>query len=150
MSTVLLNGIPFYDLDYISKLGTKEIRKIEVNQSRVMFGDITFYGIISIITNDGKIPSSYFNNERFVFKNIVNLPDTETESGMEKSIPTNEKNLPDLRQTLYFNRKLQLLDHHKAEIKFSTSELQTQYSILIQGITESGIPVSTSTLINVK
>lgn len=149
-ATILLNGVPFFDLEYISTLGTKDIKRIDVNNSRVMFGDLTLYGIISIITFDGKIPGTYYNNARFVYTNTVVLPDTKFETGIVSTKMISSTNFPDLRQTLFFNRKLQIVDHEKATIVFSTSLLQSTYSIVVQGVTEYGIPLSYTTLINVK
>ena len=72
---ILLNGVPFYDMNYISTLGTKDISRIEVIAGNYLLGDLTLEGLVSIYTNDHKIPESYLKNRSFIFQNTVIPPD---------------------------------------------------------------------------
>jgi len=146
-ATILLNGVLFDDLEFISNLSTKEVKKIDVILAQILFGDLTFYGLISIQTKDGKIPGTYFSNEKVLYKNEVqldqNIPD-------EIQANENEKNLPDLRQTLYMDKSVQLVGNIKKVIEFNTSNLKSTYIIDIHGYTNQGFPLSSSSEIEVK
>ena len=146
-ATILLNGVLFDDLEFISNLSTKEVKKIDVILAQILFGDLTFYGLISIQTKDGKIPGTYFSNEKVLYKNEVqldqNIPD-------EIQANENEKNLPDLRQTLYMYKSVQLVGNKKKVFEFNTSNLKSTYIIDILGYTNQGFPLSSSSEIEVK
>jgi len=141
-ATVLLNGVPCTNLAYISSLGSKDIKRIDVYQSLIMYGELSFYGILSIYTYDGKIPESYLDNFAHIYKNEVRLP--------YPYEGNNIKNKPDFRHTLYWNPGLKISGHNKATIEFTTSELQAEYEIMVQGITSGGFPIEATSEIAVK
>ena len=68
---ILLNGVPFYDMNYIATLGTKDISRIEVITGNYLLGDLTLEGLVSIYTHDHKIPEAYLKNRSFIFQNTV-------------------------------------------------------------------------------
>lgn len=146
-ATIMLNGVLFDDLEYISTLGTKEIKQIDVVMSQILYGDLTFYGLISIRTKDGKILANYYNSERVLYKNEVQLNQNDMN---ESHINVTEKNLPDLRQTLFMDKSVQLVGNKKSVIEFKTSNLKSSYIIDVQGYTNQGFPVSSSIEIEVK
>ena len=70
-ATVLLNGVPCNDLSHLSPLNSKDIKKIDVVESKVIYGNLSFYGIISVQTTDGIFPSSYLKKNACVYNNTV-------------------------------------------------------------------------------
>jgi hypothetical protein len=68
---VMLNGVPFTDLVYISTLGTKDIKRIEIIQPNVLVGDMTLPGMVSIYTYDNQIPENYLRSHTVRFQNKV-------------------------------------------------------------------------------
>jgi hypothetical protein len=149
-ATVLLNGVPCTNLAYISSLGSKDIKRIDVYQSQIMYGDLSFYGILSIFTYDGKIPESYLDNFAYIYKNEVRMPYLYETTDVKVTPGDDIKNKPDFRHTLYWNPGLKISGHNKAKIEFTTSELQAGYKIMIQGITSEGFPLEATSEIAVK
>jgi hypothetical protein len=149
-ATVLLDGVLFTDLTYISTLGTKDIKKIYVYQTEILYGTLTFYGILLINTYDGKVPKSYLNKYTYVYNNKVQLPFESTEG--TGTMPRNYEidNYPDLRQSLYWQPSLMVTGRNKIIIEFRTSELKGDYQISVQGITSGGIPLEAAYEFGVK
>ena len=135
-ATILLNGVPFTDLTYISTLGTKDIKEIYVYQTEILYGTLSFYGILLINTYDGKVPEPYLNKYTFVFNNKVQHSYEYSETNN-----TRPENYPDFRQSLYWQPALIITGKNKATIEFRTSELKGDYTISVQGITSRGIPL---------
>ncbi len=145
---VLLNNIPVFDYGVINSLGTKQIERIELKTKHMYFGDLEIFGILSIFTKENYIPYLKSGNKVFSFSNEVlkpvkskNDPDYSLKNGKNSKIP-------DFRQTLYWNPDFEL--KNKGTIEFYTSDLKTSYDVVIQGITQNGIPLSARTTIEVR
>ena len=149
-ATVLLNNVPCESLDYISPLSTNDISRIDVYQSQILYGELSFYGLLSVYTYDGKIPESYLDNHAYIIKNKVQRPYVSAYSIAEPGKGDNIKNQPDFRQTLYWNPGIIMSGQNKAIIEFNTSELKAGYNIIVQGITSHGIPLEATYEITVK
>jgi hypothetical protein len=149
-STVLLNGIPFSDLNYIATLGSFDIQRVEVVSSRFFAGNLTFQGIVSIYTRDHQIPATYIDSHTLVFPNDV----AETSMNNQKTdLSANIQSgahLPDFRFNLYWNPDLQISGNNQAFVEFTTSQLSGKYQVNIQGITTSGDPLSATLSFEVK
>jgi hypothetical protein len=141
-ATVFLNGVPLYDIDYVTKLKANTISRIDVNQSLMMYGDQTFNGIVSITTKDRKFPADDFNNKRKHVQNEVE-PDIPARKYEESEVAGNRKDaLPDLRYLLYMNQSLLIFGKEPATIGITASDLIESYSISVQGITDKGDLIS--------
>jgi hypothetical protein len=134
---VLLNGVPFSDLNYIYGLQTKDIKEIRIVYNRVFFGDIYFDGIVDIETYDGKIPDSYIRQKTLLYTNKVN---PNNKSILTYSIPSSNHQ-PYLHPLLYWNPSLTVPVNQTIEVKCYSSDLTGKYNISLQGITKKGIPV---------
>jgi hypothetical protein len=149
-TTVLLNGIPFSDLNYIATLGSFDIQRIEVVSSRFFAGNLTFQGIVSIYTRDHQIPAIYIDSHTLAFPNDV----AETSiNNQEMDLSANIQSgahLPDFRFNLYWNPDLQISGNNQAFVEFTTSQLSGKYQVNIQGITTSGNPLSATLSFEVK
>jgi len=141
-NTVLLNGVPFTDLAYISTLGTKEIQRIEVIQSNVLIGDRTMPGLVSIFTYDHRIPENYLKSHTVRFQNTVmesyqDIADVQQFS--EKSI-----HYPDFRNSIYWDPFLSASTDRKLVVEFPALLLTGNFVIKVEGFTSDGYPVSAS------
>ena len=138
-SLVLLNGIPFTDLNYIQTLGSDKIERIEVVNSRILYGRLSFNGILSIFTKDLEIPGSYLVKNSYIIQ-LANM----VKSNINYSYNNSQKGssrLPDFREVLYWNPDVVLQPGSGKEIHFRTSQLTGTYNINIQGIGSNGSPI---------
>jgi hypothetical protein len=149
-ATVFLNGVPFKDLDYISTLGSNDIKQIDIYYTQLLYGDLSLYGLLSIKTYDKKIPDTYLENYTYVFNNKVQSSFISDNNNINKQIDNNIGNYPDFRHTLFWEPSLTITGHNKVIIEFYTSELKAVYNIIVQGLTSSGIPLEAVSEIKVK
>jgi hypothetical protein len=145
--TVLLNGVPFNDLAYISTLGTKEIKRIDIYKSNMLIGDMTLPGLVCIYTYDLKIPENYLKSHTVQFFNTVF--EVKEEFADETIQGTNNAHFPDFRNSVYWNPFVKLTNG-RAIIRFPAILLEGQFTIDVEGITGAGIPVTTSGSFEIK
>jgi hypothetical protein len=149
VNMVLLNGVPFTDLAYISTLGTKDIKRIEVITSTFLLGDLTFPGLISIYTHDNKIPATYLKGNAVTFQNAVMPIGTGSETAKEGT-DISGAHYPDFRNTLYWKPDIVLTPRAPLVVEFPVSRLTGTFIVKVQGIISGGIPVSAETSFEVK
>jgi len=134
---VLLNNIPFYDYDYLSTLGSNQIDRIEVNCEHIAYGNIEFYGILSIHTKDKiLIP----NKQALVFDNKVE--NSSNQILQNDASGTKLKQMPSFKQNLFWKPDLVLDKAGKVKLEFFTSDLAAEYIVDFEGITDNGTPVT--------
>ncbi|MFH0841519.1 MAG: hypothetical protein V1903_02745 [Bacteroidota bacterium] len=148
---VLLNGVPFRDINYIATLGTPDIRRIEIiNSTRFLAGDLSYDAVISIYTHKVKLPETYIKNHTMVLQNTVAATDEENKNNEYVTPAQSRSHLPDFRSNLYWNPDLRVCGNNKVTIEFTTSQLTGKFHAKIEGITPSGIPLDASVSFSVK
>jgi hypothetical protein len=144
---LLINSIPIFNFNVIEPLNTSSIKKIETKSRHIIYGKLNLYGVASLIL-DTKIASSIFSglqiqtyeNKVMIYNNLsINEPDA-----------TKANKIPDFRQILYWNPEIILNDNKEMEIEFVASEYKAKYSIVVQGIVSSNIPVFARSIIEIK
>lgn len=132
---LLLNGIPFYDLAFLSTLGTNEIQRIEAYNSLMLLGDCSFYGLVSVYTFDKKMPKSFTENANFNFFTndvVLDIP-----VNMYQTSTVVDSKLPCFYRSLYVKSKT--LDAGKvASVTLNASLFKGDYDIVVQGISDNG------------
>jgi len=135
---VLLNNIPIFDYSVLAPLGSADIQKIEITRRRLLYGSLDLFGVISVTTH--KPIKMESNGKTIVFKNRV----MQNKSGFTTKL-YDQSNLksktPDFRQTLYWNPVVILTDNSSV-IEFYTSDLKAKYKVNIEGMTNTGKPIS--------
>ncbi len=147
---VLLNNVPVFDYSIIRPLGSKQIQRIELKTKRMYYGDLEIFGIFSIFAKENYLPFLKSANKVFSFPNEVLSPlknDISPDYSIE--VKRNSK-IPDFRPTLYWNPDFEIKNKVKNTIEFYTSDLKTSYEIVVQGISQDGIPLSTRATIEVR
>jgi len=148
---VLLNSVPFRDINYIATLGTQDIQRIEIiNSGRFLVGDLKYNAVVSIYTHDVKIPEPYIKNHTLILQNTVAATDEKNENNEYVSPSQSRSHFPDFRSSLYWNPDLKVGGNNKVTVEFTTSRLAGKFHAKIQGITSSGIPLDASVSFSVK
>lgn len=135
---VLVDGVPFDDVDQILNIPIRDLEYIEVINFKYLLDGYMFEGLIHFITNEGKMAGLEFKHnvfrqayaglgKKYGFKS----PDYKTDSLMISS-------LPDFRNTLYWNPTLYARKDGRAVFEFYSSDESGEYSIYVEGISPEG------------
>jgi hypothetical protein len=144
---IFMDGVYVDDVEKIMKLGSEQIKKIDVLNTERVFGNLVYKGVISIITKSTEIekttPSSYSlrmkNDKTNSYDNyIVERPDT-----------ISNKTFPFFRQLLYWNPDIEIKEQESTCFDFITSDNEGIFILKIEGITDDGQPISFSKNIQV-
>lgn len=147
---VLLNNIPIADYGILKPLGTKQIDRIELKTNRMYYGDLEVFGVFAVFTKENYIPLLKSGNKVFSVPNKVLNPVTKKASPDYSLQSGNLSQKPDFRQTLYWNSGFELTNTGNNTIEFYTSDLKTSYEIVVQGISQNGVPVSAHATFDVR
>lgn len=137
---IFLDGVLVDDVNKIIQLGTEEIRKIEIIESERAFGDLIFSGMISITTYKNEI-----ENTRPASHSVRVMNDN-VNSGVNfnftKPATLQQRNMPFLKQLLYWNPSLEITENTDTSFEFYTSDNLAEYMIKVEGISSNGNPIS--------
>ena len=144
---IFLDGVFVDDVNKILVLGSEQIKKIDVFEVERAFGDLVFSGVISIVTKSNEILNTKPALHSLRLKN-----DRVNTCGSLVTITPDQilnKDLPIFKQLLYWNPNLELKGKNTANIEFYTSDNAANYMIQIDGISEDGSLISSSSAIQV-
>ena len=137
-SLVLLDGIPIVDHEVIFKYDPLKIRKIDVYKGKYVFGGQIFDGIASFSSYEHNYPglvvdnsTQFFDYEGTQAQRIFYMPAYRTET--EKRSP-----VPDFRHTLLWRPDIRTNGESSISIPFTTSDLTGDFTITIEGLTQTG------------
>jgi len=139
---IFLDGVYIDDINKIMGLGSDRIHKIDVIQTERAFGDLVFYGVISIISKSNEIVKTKPASNSLRIKNDRTNICKNFEAVNPNSIK--ERHTPFFRQLLYWNPNLELKGNQPTDLEFYTSDNLGNFTIKMEGITENGLPVSSS------
>jgi len=144
---IFLDGVFVDDVNKILVLGSEQITKIDVFEVERAFGDLVFSGVISIVTKSNEILNTKPALHSLRLKN-----DRVNTGGSLVTINPDQilsKDLPIFKQLLYWNPNLELKGKNTTNFEFYTSDNAANYMIQIEGISEDGSPISSSSGIQV-
>jgi len=126
---VMIDGVAIGKVESVLAVSPRLIKQIEIVEAPYIRGNITFGGIINIISRNDDL-------------GFIDLP----ESGLlahykmfnrnnphKHSIMPLEQRLPDLRNTLYWNPQIELRPGENKIINFTTADSQGEYELVIRG-----------------
>ena len=135
-ATVFLDGIIINDLSYIEPLGTDNIKKIQIIPSIQFYGDLTFYGVVSIFTKKGGFPENYIKDNSTLYPNVICTKNTLTQLAFLKEHQSSS--FPDFRQTLFWDPDIKMKSNDNYKFTAKTADLKSSYIISVEGITNKG------------
>jgi hypothetical protein len=142
---LLVDWVAVNDIEKILAMSPLEIERIELMDSPYVKGNITYGGIISFVSKKNNfagidLPTSgTFVNYGFLEDCTENIP-----SG------PSPRNIPDSRNTVYWNPAVQINDDGTAGISFRAPDTPGNYYILLRGISLTGEVVLSEEMIVVK
>jgi hypothetical protein len=126
---VMVDGVAIGKVESVLAVSPRLIKQIEIFEAPYIRGNITFGGIINIISRNDDLgfidlPESGLLAHYKMFNR--NNPDRQS------NLPL-ELRLPDLRNTLYWNPHLELIPGENTIINFSTADTKSEYEAIIRG-----------------
>jgi hypothetical protein len=147
---VLLDGVPVFDMGQILGYDPLKIRKLELVARKYFLGYSSFDGIMNFSSYTGDLPgfdldphAIVLNYEGLQLHRKFYSPQYDTELQLNS-------HLPDFRDLLYWSPDLRTNEQGKGEISFYSSDIPGKYVIVLQGLTDSGIPGSKSAFFEIK
>lgn len=136
---VLVDGLLIEDLNELFEYPTKNIYKITVVRGAYYYGSKIFNGIISFTTKNDDYSSNLKGS--FLIKPEVKRPLAKKEYFQpDYSSAAKSNRIPDYRYQLLWMPETKL-DQKENTLSFYTSDISGIFEIIIQGFTDSGIPV---------
>jgi hypothetical protein len=146
---VLLDGVIFDEPNLLATIDPDLIESIDIIRGEYQTGSLVFKGIISIISKKGdicglEVPANAYRTIYPVLDRSKQ-PDNFTYS-VNRPI---ESRIPDFRNTLYWNGEIHPDNSGHFNIEFYTSDYISDYNVVIEGVTDMGIPISFTKTISV-
>jgi len=131
---VMIDGVAIFDVEAVLDVSPRLIDRVEIINAPYIRGNVTFGGIISIISRNNDLgyidlPSSGL----LVNYQMLDLPIDS--SHLSASM---DQRLPDVRNTLYWNPGVEIQPDETRQFTFSTADASGDYEILIRGIDSAG------------
>lgn len=147
---IFLDGVKIMDPAIIADLDPSAVEKIDVVTERYVTGNYFFPGIVNVITKTADfssipLPDYMIRLPYRAIDPVVSLftPDYSVTELKESSIP-------DFRNTLYWNPTLMPDKEGKVVAEFWTSDVVSDYEIIVQGINEEGEIITARKLFRVE
>ena len=147
---VLLDGVPIFNIDNLMEVDPLLIQRIEVVHRQYFYGPSNCSGIVAFYSYDSSIPGVSLD-EKTIKLNYKGFQDKKEFYKPVYSTPEIvESRNPDFRNQLHWEPYIITDDSGKATIQFYTSDSPGTYRIVIQGVSENGLPGSFESEIVVK
>lgn len=144
---LLVDGVPVFDQRSFLKLNNKLIESTEIVKDPFWLNPQYYQGVIQLSSFEHQAYSFVTPAAALQRSYLTLLPERNF------SVPVyenqNDSPLPDFRNTLYWNAKVQTNASGKAQLSFTTSDAIGAYEIQVQGVSEKGKKGSGSAMINV-
>jgi len=144
------DGVVIKDPAVIANLDPELVEKIDAVKARYFVGDYMFYGLVNVITRTGDF--SHFTLPDYAIRLRYRAIE-EPEFFSSPVYRTGEKSgnrIPDFRNTMYWNPDMKFHTEAGTSFDFYTSDVRSEYKILIQGVSKNGDVFSARKIIRVQ
>jgi hypothetical protein len=118
-------------------MSPKKINSVEVLNEIYILGNITYGGILNVITRKGDLAGIDLPENSFFFDFTSYLPQDELVFPRYEDHEFDSEN-PDYRNCLYWAPEIKAAPGQDLELDFFTSDNNGEYMVLIRGIGEDG------------
>ncbi|MEQ6121182.1 hypothetical protein [Reichenbachiella sp. MALMAid0571] len=134
----MIDGIPIWDADFVLNFDPLKVEKIDVVNDLYYVGNSTYSGIINFTTYKGDFAEQELP-DYLVKKAYHGLQQSREFYAPDYQNTTSTSNrIPDYRNTLYWNPNITITNKENLKIEFFTSDDLGEYTIEINGVTNSG------------
>jgi hypothetical protein len=136
---VLLDGVPYFDIDSVLHFDPLKIRKLEVMKRKYYLGPVVVDGIVSFRTYEGDLGGTTLDPNALVLDYEGLQLEREFFSPVYETEKELKSRLPDFRTTLYWSPDILTDRDGRQKLSFYTSDQPGDYTMIIQGISPAGI-----------
>jgi hypothetical protein len=139
---LFIDGVMINDATAIAGLDPEMVERIDVITGKYNVGNLIFYGLINVITRAADFTCTTLPDQavRIKYSAIDREASFKEPEFSDPDLGMN--NIPDFRNTLYWNPSVSTGKNGKCDISFRASDLEGEYEITVQGIAADGKPVS--------
>jgi len=137
---ILIDGVPFFDADELFQQDPKKIKRLDLINREYVMGSRTFKGIVNVTTYQGDLNGIVMNPRGTVLDYPGMLEKREFFSPVYETEEKINSRMPDYRTLLYWTPQIKTSVSEKTRLSFYTSDLPGKYAVIVQGLTEKGIP----------
>ncbi|OFX59490.1 MAG: hypothetical protein A2W84_19125 [Bacteroidetes bacterium GWC2_40_13] len=127
---VCLNGNPVTELSTIARLSSKDVERVEIFNSVLMYGELTFNGVVSIFTHAKEFNTQQYSINGTAYQNQF-YSNRIVAHATSNSQPTV---LPDI----YWNPSVILTPDQPFSIKLNQIDIGHNYVISVRGFAQTG------------
>ena len=131
---LMIDGVAIFDVEAFLDISPRLIDRLEIVDAPYIKGNVTFGGIINIISRNNDmgsvdLPASGLLLNYHMLDGVV--------TGIHNPAPSDPR-VPDMRNTLYWDPDVTLVEGERKNIKFFTGDAPGKYEVLIRGYGADG------------
>ncbi|NVJ47086.1 MAG: hypothetical protein HWE07_08150, partial [Cytophagia bacterium] len=134
---VLLDGVPVPGNE-ILEFSPYRIKSLDAFNRRYFLGSLVADGILSFTTIEGNLGGFTFDSNHLAFELLT----PQSEDKVARTSLQEDERIPDSRIQLLWLPSLKVDQDGMQAIRFNTSDIEGDFEMVIEGFTESGLPVS--------
>ena len=147
---LLMDGVPVFNTNKIIAFDPLKIKQLDVLAQTNITGGLVSHGILSYLSYHGDLANFPLDANALVLE-YESMQKHKEFYMPEYSSPEQQRSrLPDMRNVLYWAPDILTDKTGKKELHFYTSDLSGKYAIVIQGISQNGVPGYASLIIETK
>lgn len=148
---VLVDGVPFLNMDTVLALNPLKIRKLDIVSKKYYYGPLILNGIVSYTTYKGDLDGIALDPASLVQEYDGLQLQREFYLPKYDNPAVNNSRVPDFRDVLYWSPNITTDEKTgKTEASFYTSDVPGTYAIVVNGLAADGKPGSGVYMITVK
>ncbi|MBX2931505.1 MAG: hypothetical protein KF781_06120 [Chitinophagaceae bacterium] len=141
---ILFDGIPVFDADKIIESNPLKVQKIDVVTRKFYYSSFAFDGIVSYTSYTGKMGTTVLDKESLLIDYDAIQQQREFYVPKYDLQENKESRLPDYRMLLHWSPNVITTTNGATNITFYTSDIEGNFTAIIQGLTQSGEPIKSS------
>lgn len=147
---ILVDGVPFPDPNSVIGVSPDQVDHIEVVTHAVtQFGSRGTNGVINIILKRGPVKGGAASQPQVIVKKIPGYNKPRQFFSPDYSGGGGDQN-PDFRTTIFWDPTLATEEDGTTNTSFYTADLETRYRIVVEGVSDKGIPFRAESFIEVR
>ncbi|HEV3221955.1 MAG TPA: hypothetical protein VGZ90_03715 [Puia sp.] len=147
---ILIDGVPFFYTNELIQQDPLKIKRLDLINRQYAIGYQTYPGIINLITYQGDLDGIVLDPHALVL-DYPGIPEArEFYSPKYETEQEINSRMPDYRTLLYWTPQIKSGSDGEKPLSFYTSDIPGKYALVVQGLTDSGVPGSQVLFFNVK